>query len=219
MLLPGQSGINNIRFQPYRMFNSRGHNTNDLRVGVWRVRIRMERGGLSRQHEELRDVSHAESWAAGYARAVHGSLDPHRETQRASAEVKTIKAKQPTTIDEYIADFPPYVQPLLEKVRTTIRKAAPKAEETIKYQIPTFVLNGNLIHFAGWNSHIGLYPGAKPVEVFKDELAKYEISKGTVKFPLDKPIPYGLIGKITKFCVKRNLEKAAAKRHKKHKMN
>lgn len=128
-----------------------------------------------------------------------------------------MKAKAPTTIDEYIADFPESVQPHLEKVRAAIRKAAPDAEEAIKYQIPTFVLHGNLIHFAGWNSHIGLYPGSKPIEVFKDELAKYEISKGTVRFPLDKPIPYGLIGKITKFCVKRNTEKAAAKKHKKHK--
>ena len=126
------------------------------------------------------------------------------------------KQQQPTTIDDYIADSPPHVQPLLEKVRATIRKAAPGAEEAIKYQIPTFVLNGNLIHFAGWNSHIGLYPGSKPIEVFKDELAKYELSKGTLKFPLDKPIPYGLIGKITKYCVQRNL---ATKKHKKHKMN
>ena len=124
------------------------------------------------------------------------------------------KQQQPTTIDEYIADFPSNVRPHLEKVRATIRKAAPKAEEAIKYQIPTFVLNGNLIHFAGWNSHIGLYPGSKPIEMFKDELAKYEISKGTVRFPLDKPIPYGLIGKITKYCVKRNSERAAAKKHK-----
>ena len=125
------------------------------------------------------------------------------------------KQQQPTTIDEYIADFPPDVQPLLQKVRATIRKAAPDAEEAIKYQMPTFVQNGNLIHFAGWNSHIGLYPGSKPVEAFKDELAKYEISKGTVRFPFDKPIPYGLIGKITKYCVKRNL---ATKRHQKHKI-
>lgn len=122
------------------------------------------------------------------------------------------KQQQPTTIDEYIADFPMDVQPLLEKVRATISKAAPDAEEAIKYQMPTFVLNGNLIHFAGWNNHIGLYPGSKPVEVFKDELAKYEVSKGTVRFPLDKPIPYGLIGKITKYCIRRNLEKVVSRK-------
>ena len=129
------------------------------------------------------------------------------------------KQQKPTTIDEYIADFPPHVQPQLEKVRAAIRKAAPDAEEAIKYMMPTFVLNGNLIHFAGWTNHIGLYPGSRPVEVFKDELAKYEVSKGTVQLPLDKPIPSALIGKITKFCVKRNAERAAAKKHKKHKSN
>jgi len=122
------------------------------------------------------------------------------------------KQQQPATIDEYIADSPENVQPHLEKVRAAIRKAAPDAEEAIKYSIPTFVLNGNLIHFAGWNNHVGLYPGSKPIEMFKDELAKYEISKGTVRFPLDKPIPLGLIGKITKFCVKRNLEKAVSRK-------
>ena len=125
-----------------------------------------------------------------------------------------MKAKQqrPTTIDDYIADFPADVQPHLEKVRAAIRKAAPRAEEAIKYSMPTFVLDGNLIHFAGWTSHVGLYPGSKPIEMFKDELAKYEISKGTVRFPFDKPIPYGLIGKITKFCVKRNAERASSRK-------
>ena len=127
------------------------------------------------------------------------------------------KQKQPTTIDEYIADFPRDVQPLLEKVRAAIRKAAPKAVEKISYQMPTFAQEGNLIHFAGYNHHIGLYPGSRPIEQFKDELAKYETSKGTVRLPLDKPIPVGLIGKITKFCVKRNLEKAAAKSSRKSK--
>ncbi len=123
-----------------------------------------------------------------------------------------MRAKQTTTIDEYIAECPKNVQPHLEKVRAAIRKAAPDAEEAIKYGMPTFVLNGNLIHFAGWNNHVGLYPGSKPIEMFKDELSKYEISKGTVRFPLDKPIPLGLIGKITKFCVKRNSERAASRK-------
>lgn len=126
-----------------------------------------------------------------------------------------MKTKKAGNIDEYIADFPVDVQLRLQKVRTTIRKAAPKAAEAIKYQIPTFVLNGNLIHFAGYQNHIGLYPGAKPIEEFEDDLSKYETSKGTVRLPLDKPIPVGLISKITKFCVKRNLERAAAKAKKK----
>lgn len=119
--------------------------------------------------------------------------------------------KKPTTIDEYIADSPRDMQPLLEKVRAAIRKGAPNAEEAIKYMMPTFVLKGNLIHFAGYNHHIGLYPGSRPIVEFKEELSKYETSKGTVRLPLDKPIPVGLITKITKFCVKRNLERAAAK--------
>ena len=127
------------------------------------------------------------------------------------------KQQQPTTIDEYIADFPKNVQERLQKVRATIRKAAPGAEEAIKYQIPTFVLHGNLIHFGGYQNHIGLYPGSRPIEEFKNELSPYEISKGTVRFPLDKPLPVGLISKITKFCVKRNLEKAATKGSKRRK--
>jgi len=122
-----------------------------------------------------------------------------------------MKAKKAKDIDEYIADFPVDVQLLLQKVRTAIRKAAPKAEEAIKYQMPTFVLNGNLIHFAGYKNHIGLYPGSKPIEEFKDELSRYETSKGTVQLPLDEPIPVGLITKITKFCVKRNIERAVSR--------
>ena len=127
------------------------------------------------------------------------------------------KQNQPTGIDEYIADFPRDVQLLLEKVRAAIRKAAPNATEAISYQMPTFKQEGNLIHFAGYNHHIGLYPGSRPIEAFKDELTKYETSKGTVRLPLDKPIPVGLISKITKFCVKRNREKAAAKSNRKSK--
>lgn len=124
-----------------------------------------------------------------------------------------MKAKQklPTTIDEYIADFPNDVQPLLKKVRAAIKKAAPNATEAISYQMPTFKLEGNLIHFAGYNHHIGLYPGSRPIQEFQDELTKYKTSKGTVQLPLDKPIPVGLIGRITKFCVKRNLERAEIK--------
>jgi uncharacterized protein YdhG (YjbR/CyaY superfamily) len=122
------------------------------------------------------------------------------------------KKNKPTTIDEYIADFPPDVQALLEKVRAAIRKAAPAADEAISYQMPTFVMKGNLIHFAGYAQHIGLYPGSKPIEEFKEELSRYETSKGTVRLPLDKPIPVGLIAKITKFCVKRNLERAVSRK-------
>ena len=122
------------------------------------------------------------------------------------------KAGKPTNIDEYFADFPKDVQERLQKVRMTIRKAAPGAEEAIKYMMPTFVLKGNLIHFAGYQHHIGLYPGSKPIEKFKEELTRYETSKGTVRLPLDKPLPLGLITRITKFCVQRNLARAEAKK-------
>lgn len=118
-----------------------------------------------------------------------------------------MKAKAAKNIDEYIADFPADVQASMEKVRAAIKKAAPHADEAIKYQIPTFVLNGNLIHFAGYKNHIGLYPGSRAIEEFKDELTGYKLSKGTVQFPLDKPVPVGLINKITRFCVKRNQAK------------
>jgi uncharacterized protein YdhG (YjbR/CyaY superfamily) len=121
----------------------------------------------------------------------------------------------PKDIDEYIALFPQEVQALLEKVRQTIRAAAPEAEETISYQIPTFRLKGNLVHFAGYKRHIGFYPAPSGVEKFKNELSAYEGAKGSVKFPLDKPIPYNLISKIVKFRVKENLEKAAASQKKK----
>jgi uncharacterized protein YdhG (YjbR/CyaY superfamily) len=118
----------------------------------------------------------------------------------------------PKNIDEYIANFPKDVQEILEKIRATIKKAAPNAEETINYQIPTFTLNGNLVHFAAFKSHIGFYPTPTGVEKFKKELAVYEGAKGSVKFPLDKPIPYTLIRKIVTFRVKENLERATKKK-------
>jgi uncharacterized protein YdhG (YjbR/CyaY superfamily) len=115
-------------------------------------------------------------------------------------------------IDEYIAGFPDEVQEKLEKVRTAIRKAAPKAEEKISYQMPSFTLNGKyLIYFAGYKKHIGLYPAPRGVEKFKKELSRYAGGKGTVRFPLDKPIPFGLIARIVKFRVKETLARARAK--------
>jgi uncharacterized protein YdhG (YjbR/CyaY superfamily) len=117
----------------------------------------------------------------------------------------------PKTIDEYIAGFPDDVQEILERVRRTIRNAAPGAEEAIKYRMPTFTLNGNLVHFAGFKKHIGFYPVPTGIEAFKKELSVYEGGKGSVQFPLDKPIPYDLISRIVKFRVKENLKRAAAK--------
>lgn len=120
-----------------------------------------------------------------------------------------------TSIDEYIAGFPEEIQKILEEIRATVKAAAPEAEETINYQIPTFTLKGNLVHFAAFKKHIGFYPTPSGMEKFKKELSVYAGAKGSVQFPLDKPIPYGLIGKIVKFRVKENLAKAAAKGRKK----
>ncbi len=123
---------------------------------------------------------------------------------------------EPKDIDEYIAGFTEDVQEILEKIRTTIRKAAPDAEEAIKYQMPTFTLNGNLVHFAAYKKHIGFYPAPRGVEKFKEALSGYEGAKSTVRFPLDKPIPFGLISTIVKFRVKKNLERAEGKGKKRH---
>lgn len=112
------------------------------------------------------------------------------------------------TIDEYIAGFPADVQEILEKIRITIREAAPDSQETINYQIPTFTLKGNLVHFAAFKKHIGFYPAPSGIEQFKDELLVYERAKGSVQFPLDMPMPYDLISRIVKFRVKENLAKA-----------
>ena len=118
----------------------------------------------------------------------------------------------PKNIDEYIAGFSHDVQEILEKVRMTIRKAAPDAEETIKYQIPTFTLKGNLVHFGAFKKHIGFYPTSTGIEKFKNELSVYEGAKGSVQFPFDKPIPFDLISKIVKFRVREVREKAAGKK-------
>lgn len=112
------------------------------------------------------------------------------------------------TIDEYIKTYPKDIQVLLEKVRQTIRRAAPEAVEAIDYQMPTFKLNGkNLVHFAGWKHHIGFYPVPSGIEAFKKELSQYKMAKGSVQFPLNKPMPLELISKIVKFRVNENKEK------------
>jgi uncharacterized protein YdhG (YjbR/CyaY superfamily) len=118
-------------------------------------------------------------------------------------------------IDEYIARYPKDVQVLLEKIRATIHKAAPKAEEAIKYQIPTFVLSGNLVFFAAFANHISLYPAPRGSKEFKKELSQYEGGKGTVQFPLGKPIPFSLIRRIVNYRIKENLERAEARKEKK----
>jgi uncharacterized protein YdhG (YjbR/CyaY superfamily) len=109
------------------------------------------------------------------------------------------------TIDEYIATFPNNVQTILQELRQVIRDSAPEAEETISYRIPAFKLNGILVWFAAFKDHIGFYPKSSGVEAFKKELSGYDVSKGTIRFPLDKPIPFELVRKIVKHRVKENL--------------
>ncbi|MBI4936708.1 MAG: DUF1801 domain-containing protein [Nitrosomonadales bacterium] len=113
----------------------------------------------------------------------------------------------PATIDEYIASFPTEVQAMLGKLRQTIRKIAPDAAEKISYRIPTFYLNGNLVHFAAFKHHIGFYPTSSGVSAFQDELSKYRASKGAIQFPFDQPLPLNLIERIVAFRVKENARK------------
>ena len=114
----------------------------------------------------------------------------------------------PATVDEYIAGFPEDVQRVLEDVRRAIRQAAPDAEERISYQMPTFTLKGNLVHFAAWKNHIDFYPTPSGMAQFEQELSGYHRAKGSVQFPLDEPIPLDLIQRIVRFRVSENLEKA-----------
>lgn len=122
-----------------------------------------------------------------------------------------INPSTPEDVDEYIASFPLDIRELLERIRSVIRKAAPDAQETIKYRIPTFTLKGNLVHFAAFKKHIGFYPTPTGTEKFQKELSLYKSGKGSIRFPLDKPIPFALISKIVKFRVKENLKKAKEK--------
>jgi uncharacterized protein YdhG (YjbR/CyaY superfamily) len=116
--------------------------------------------------------------------------------------------KQFKTIDEYIKIFPQDVQSILERMRQTIQTAAPEAVEAISYQMPTFKLNGkNLVHFAGYKNHIGFYPVPSGISAFKKELSQYKQGKGSVQFPIDKPVPYDLVKKIVIFRVKENTKK------------
>ena len=108
--------------------------------------------------------------------------------------------KKYTTIDEYINNFPKNVQEILQKIRSTIQRSAPKATETISYGIPTFKLNGkNLVHFGGFKHHVSFFPTSSPIPVFKKELSKYKVTKGTIRIPLTEEIPYDLIANIVKF--------------------
>jgi uncharacterized protein YdhG (YjbR/CyaY superfamily) len=119
------------------------------------------------------------------------------------------------TIDEYILQFPPEVQEKLNTLRSVIKESAPEATEKMSWQMPTFALHGNLVHFAAYKKHIGFYPGASGIEKFNHEFSEYKSSKGAVQFPLDKPMPYELIRNIVKFRVAENIKDAEEKLKKK----
>jgi uncharacterized protein YdhG (YjbR/CyaY superfamily) len=123
--------------------------------------------------------------------------------------------KAAQNVDEYISGFPEEVQVKLEKLRATIREAAPEAEEKISYQMPTYTQEGNLVHFAAYKKHIGFYPTPSGIEKYKEELSVYKGAKGSVQFPLDEPVPYELVREIVAFRVTENLERAEEKRKKK----
>ncbi len=161
--------------------------------------------------ERVQDiVEHHHLFEHEHEKTRTNDQDLEQKTSDRTSEMKADTAS-PDSIDAYIAGFPKDVQGILEKIRGIVRDAAPEAEEAIKYQIPTFVLNGNLVHFAAFQKHIGFYPTPSGVEQFKDDLAAYNSSKGSVQFPLDSPIPYTLIRKIVKFRVNENREKSRAR--------
>jgi uncharacterized protein YdhG (YjbR/CyaY superfamily) len=122
-----------------------------------------------------------------------------------------MKGKPSKTVDEYIAQHPIEVQDKLEKLRDIIKKAAPLADEKISYMMPAYKHYGALVYFGAYKTHIGFYPTASGITAFKKELSVYECSKGTIRFPFDKPLPIGLIGKIVKHRVKENLQKRMPK--------
>lgn len=115
------------------------------------------------------------------------------------------------SIDEYILNFPPEIQGILENLRKVIKKSAPESKEKISWQMPTFVLHGNLVHFAAFKKHIGFYPAPSGIIAFKDELSEYKQGKGSIQFPLEKPLPYELISKIVEFRVAENIKLAEGK--------
>jgi uncharacterized protein YdhG (YjbR/CyaY superfamily) len=115
--------------------------------------------------------------------------------------------KEIKSVDEYIASFPENVKCILQELRQVIKETAPDAKEVISYEMPAFELNGILVWFAAFKNHIGFFPKVSAIEAFKKELSSYELSKGTIRFPLDKPIPFDLVRKIVKYRIKENLSK------------
>ena len=126
-----------------------------------------------------------------------------------------MKSATSKNIDEYIAGFPQNVQESLQRIRAIVREAAPDAEETLKYRMPTFVLGGNLVHFAAFENHIGFYPTPSAIKAFGTDLEAYQSAKGSVQFPLQRPVPFTLIKKMVEYRVKEVRVKMAAKKRKK----
>ena len=124
----------------------------------------------------------------------------------------TTTSKKFTTTDEYLASQPPHARALLKELRATIKKAAPDAEEKISYNMPAFKLYGMLVWYAAFKEHIGLYPRASGIEAFKKELSVYKSAKGSVQFPIDKPLPLSLVSRIVKYRVKENLQEQSARK-------
>lgn len=120
--------------------------------------------------------------------------------------------RQFKTMDEYINAFPEDIQRILKELRQTIKELAPDVEETISYQMPTFTLHGNLVHFAAFQNHIGFYPTPSGIEAFKKELSRYKGAKGSVQFPIDEPLPLPLIRRIVEYRVKENVERKQKKK-------
>lgn len=118
-----------------------------------------------------------------------------------------MKTKGFKTIDEYLESFPKDIQATLSELRQAIREAAPQAEEAISYQMPAFKQKGILVYFAAFKTHIGFFPTTSGIEAFKEKLSAYETSKGTIRFPIDKPLPLELVKEIVRFRVKENLDK------------
>jgi uncharacterized protein YdhG (YjbR/CyaY superfamily) len=116
--------------------------------------------------------------------------------------------KHPKTIDAYIAAFPSSTQEILEKLRRVIRESAPGAEEAISFGIPTFKLNGNLVHFAAYKKHVGFYPTSSGIAAFKKELTPYKLGRGTVQFPIGRAIPFGIVRKIVRYRVREQARRA-----------
>lgn len=121
------------------------------------------------------------------------------------------RKKAPKNIDDYIGDFPRDVQRILTKLRSAIKKAAPLAKETISYRIPTFAFHGYLVHFAAFKDHVSLFPSSSPMKAFKRDLSVYKVSRGTIQFPLEKPLPLTLVGRIVKYRVRENLARLKRK--------